>query len=59
MLVDKTSITHSVVITEVEMAALKPSRKEIESKSGEKTEREKGGKTMDVLVSGRDVRKEG
>lgn len=59
MLVDKTFITHSVVITEVRMAALKSSKEEIESKSGDKTEREKGGKTMDVLVSGRDVRKEG
>lgn len=31
MLLDKTSVIHSVVITEVGMAALKPSRKEIES----------------------------
>lgn len=41
MLVDETSIIHSVVITEVRMAALKASRKEKESKSGDK-ERKRG-----------------
>lgn len=55
---DKTSIIQRVVITEAGMAALKPSRKEMERKSGDKTKTEKGRKTMEVLVSGRNVRKE-